>query len=412
MSDERIRILKLFKEGKISMEETLQLLEALEESGFQDEPGITEAEIIDSQAAVHAEKAFAKADNSHMPGDSDKDIPNADNEPAGDSSGSNTGDRDSKKYMHGFNIKIPKIKIPKISIPNIPDIEIPEINIPPIKVPGVNITSSDDHDNISISSIGNIDGDINVDSISVSGKGSFTGNVNCDRINISGDCSFQKNVSADKVVVSGKLHIGGETSADEIAVSGIGSFGSSVSTDKFDTSGYASIKGSLSGDSIYNSGTLKVEGDISADSLNTSGSLQTERGIKADSIKVSGTLKTGSDVFVDSFNSSGCFSINGALIADSIKVELNSSDCRVAKDIKADIVNVFKRNPQNEVFLDAPAMITDSADLVNTRLKILKGSTLKIGTGCIIDRVEYTDELTVLEGAVVKEKVKVYRLDS
>ena len=46
-------------------------------------------------------------------------------------------------------------------------------------------------------------------------------------------------------------------------------------------------------------------------------------------------------------------------------------------------------------------------ELANTKLNVLRGHNIKVGAGCEIDKIEYTGELVVMEGAMVKQKAKV-----
>ena len=57
--------------------------------------------------------------------------------------------------------------------------------------------------------------------------------------------------------------------------------------------------------------------------------------------------------------------------------------------------------------LTANAIEANSVSLESTRAKVVRGAEVSIGSGCEIDRVEYSVSLNVAEDAIVRERVKV-----
>jgi|GEM_PF-657568 len=419
MSDERIRILEMFKEGKLSAEETLELLKALEEIIQDSEPVYSKEEIGDQDTAEKENNIFETADEDERKDEVDSGDENRiENMNEGDcqskdqSSNGNKSEECGFKFPNGFKFSMPKIKIkvPKINIPDIqiPDVEIPEIKVPAINVSGMGFKSDSHHadGDISIDSFCNYDGDISLDNIEISGTGNFSGNVNASRINVSGMGNFHKSIRCDEISVSGKLHAGGTVIADHISILGSCSFDSDVKADEMSVKGKVGIKGSLRCDEVSDSGDFRIGGDVAVDSLYISGNFHAGRDIRADNIELNGYMEIGGNVNTDSFESTGSFNINGCIRADRVNIELNNA-CRVKGGIVAHRIVVTRAKDDQNICLEAPSLQADYAELENTRLNILKGHNIKIGSGCDIDRVEYTGELIVMEGANVKQQQKM-----
>jgi len=112
------------------------------------------------------------------------------------------------------------------------------------------------------------------------------------------------------------------------------------------------------------------------------------------------------DVCTDSFESKGSFDIERSLKADSINIELNNN-CRIKDNIITDSIIVKKGKNRSNTFLEVTSIQADMVELVNTKLNVLRGHDIKVGAGCKIDKIEYTGELIVMEGVMVKQKTKV-----
>ncbi len=343
MSEERLRILEMFKAGKLNMEETMDLLEAL---GTSKEDG----------------EADPEAEGTNQYGESQEDASQE------DASQKDASQDDAPHSSHHAG-------------------------------------SGEKGENIFIRSHARYDGEIKTGQLSISGMGSFTGPVSADQISISGMADFQKDVQADRISVAGKFKGHGKVKGDRISISGMGEFQSDVEADQLSVSGQSRIEGNLHCDSLAVSGGIKIKEEISADSISVSGSCRTKRGIHTDRIRLAGFLQTGGDVETDQFLSKGGFAIQGRLVSDGIHIELNNNS-QVKGDMVADHVVVEKGKTVTEAELEVNSIQADVIQVVHTRADLLMGTNIRIGEGCEIGKVEYDGDLIVENGAIVHQQIR------
>lgn len=56
--------------------------------------------------------------------------------------------------------------------------------------------------------------------------------------------------------------------------------------------------------------------------------------------------------------------------------------------------------------LEAQSIEGDTLELLDTQAAVVRGRFVCVGAGCVIDRVEYSEDLTVEDGGIVKEPVR------
>jgi len=400
VKDERLKILEMFKEGKISMEEALELLDAFENYGFDAGDANPEPELIDEEEAKNFDFQFETGTSEADSGPSDDD---------------EAGDDSSGQDRPYFKFHMPEIRIPKIEIP---PVRIPEIRIPPINIPGDSFFGGKGHhesrggssryEKIVIDSFGSYQDDVKTEKIAISGMGKFAGNVEAGKINISGVGEFNGDILTEKMDVSGNAYVKGAANAsDRISVSGMVDFSSSVETGKLAVSGKVDIRGGLKCAEFANAGFTEIDGSLQAKHLSLSGICNIKGQADFYSAEVSGCLAVYGDASIYKFECrEGVFEIKGNLNADSVYVELGRDDSHIRGDIRAESLVVKRVNSVNNGKLLVNDIYTVNAELENVKTSLLVGKDLIIGPGCVIDRVEYTGTLNIVDGAVVKEQVK------
>ncbi|HOB20992.1 MAG TPA: hypothetical protein PKO35_09865, partial [Candidatus Atribacteria bacterium] len=192
-----------------------------------------------------------------------------------------------------------------------------------------------------------------------------------------------------------------------ISVSGMVDFSSSVETGKLAVSGKVDIRGGLKCAEFANAGFTEIDGSLQAKHLSLSGICNIKGQADFYSAEVSGCLAVYGDASIYKFECrEGVFEIKGNLNADSVYVELGRDDSHIRGDIRAESLVVKRVNSVNNGKLLVNDIYTVNAELENVKTSLLVGKDLIIGPGCVIDRVEYTGTLNIVDGAVVKEQVK------
>ena len=227
------------------------------------------------------------------------------------------------------------------------------------------------------------------------------------------------------VRVSGALKVNGTLDCEELHASG----GTKIAGDlrcsgRISASGALKVEGSVSSSSIGSSGALVAGGDVAVTGeLHTSGSLTSGAKLSADVLKTSGVcrcneihvreLATSGQLAVDGgveaerFRSSGKLDIRELLNAEEIDISISAA-CAVG-DIGGSRITVRKGwfgiafgHPR----LTVESIEGDTVELEYTKAATVRARTVRIGAGCEIGRVEYSETISV-EGGTVGEQVKL-----
>ncbi|MDJ1153553.1 hypothetical protein QNJ25_06425 [Macrococcus caseolyticus] len=222
----------------------------------------------------------------------------------------------------------------------------------------------------------------------------------------------------DEIKVTGIGSVTGDIKADLIKVSGKMDAEGDISVRDFKVSGMTSIEGSLKADTMKTSGKTNVEGSIEGNDVHVSGMLDVEGNITGERLKVSGYLTVEGDIEVDHFECSGKIESDGLINAESINITLGNN-CSTQEiggkeitildgkttDNKGLFASFFTENKSGKLSCDL--IEGDEIRLENVLCDVVRGKNIIIGKGCIIDKVEYTNTIEVIENATTNEQIKI-----
>ncbi len=221
----------------------------------------------------------------------------------------------------------------------------------------------------------------------------------------------------DNISVSGSSRMSGVVKCSSLSASGSLRGESVDCTGKIKTSGSTSLAGNVRANSISASGTFKCGGDVFAtDSISTSGTFKCGN-VKCNKLSVSGSVSVGNDVEAERVESSGMLRCGGLINAEQVHVK--SCDKLEAASIGGTRVVIklsrFKRFFKRIPLLSAAvknARITNSieADEVNieyVNCPKVRGRVVKIGKGCRIASVEYSEKIEIANRASVVKTEKI-----
>lgn len=220
------------------------------------------------------------------------------------------------------------------------------------------------------------------------------------------------------VKIAGSGRVVGDLVAEEFKAAGSAKVEGNLKAQRFEAAGAFRCEGDLELEEGEAAGSLKVVGRVRAKELKLAGSAQA-KGITGGYLRAGGSLSV-ENVEVEIFRLMGAFEIGGLLSADRVEVELEGR--ARAREIGGEkiVVRAGQRSmggflstalgfllgqgPPKE--LVAEVIEGDEIELEATQARLVRGGKIKIGPGCRIERVEYTETLEVAPGAVVKEEVK------
>lgn len=254
--------------------------------------------------------------------------------------------------------------------------------------------------NISISGSGTSAGG-EYHQVKVNGSAHINSDIQCEVFKCNGSAHIEGNIKADTAKVNGSSHIEGNMETGEMTINGSTDIDGNLTCSEVKIQGSSTVKGNLKGKEIIVRGSASIKGNVSGDEVD-----------------VKGQVKIGGDCEAESFKARGNFKINGLLNAGSIDIELYRL-CE-AKEIGGENI-IVKKNTDVSGFkklikffigqqtdqLTAEVIEGDHVYLEYTHAKVVRGNTIEIGPGCVIDRIEYKQSLELDENAKIGAHEKI-----
>lgn len=233
--------------------------------------------------------------------------------------------------------------------------------------------------------------------VDASGAIHIDGDIVCENFGVSGSVKVAGGVSCDRFRASGSTHVEGNVTAGEVKASGS-----------------TTIRGSVDAKELQASGSFKAEGGVSAEGdLRVSGSSSFGGPIRARAVRATGSLRASKGIECEELSLTGGFDVEGLVNAGTAQIDM-AGQCRI-DEIGGERIAVRRKGLMSVLgiqipflggFLTAGSIEATSVSLESTRAKVVRGADVCIGSGCEIDRVEYSASLSVAEDAVVRERVK------
>ena len=230
---------------------------------------------------------------------------------------------------------------------------------------------------MNISGSGSLPGGDYGEDIRISGSGSIKGSISCTGLAISGSGHVYGEVNCHGAIrVSGSGRIDGAVHAADIQVSGSTHFDGPATVDgKMHVSGAAHIT-SLHCGELVSSGALKAAGDVSAETITVRGAINSEGLINAENIDV----EMGGDCYADAIGGSVILIRNGA--------------------VRGLLARLFKG--AGSIFTVRTNIEGDDITLSNVVADTVIGRNVRIGDGCRIRQVIYSELINISEKAEVE----------
>ncbi|WP_410770693.1 hypothetical protein [Fontibacillus sp. BL9] len=212
-----------------------------------------------------------------------------------------------------------------------------------------------------------------------------------------------------KISTDGIATLNGDIVCNSLTSNGTLKLKGSIQAGKIRMNGNGSAEGSISGELIRVDGMLKTGGDLRVEEVDFNGMVTLGGNVSGEGLKVDGGLKVGGNAEFETFKVHGGFQIGGMLNAGTLDIYMSAA-CK-AKEIGGEVIQV-RRKPSTRnllalfssslaVGLTAEVIEGDHIVLEETKAEIVRGSSVRIGPGCEIGRVEYKDRFEVDPKATV-----------
>lgn len=226
--------------------------------------------------------------------------------------------------------------------------------------------------------------------VSVSGSGKVQGSLRCEDLRCSGSAKVQGDVDcAGEIRCSGSSRVTGDITCQELHCSGS-----------------TQCEGSLRAQGqVHSSGVLKIDGSLEGGEVDVSGSLEAGE-VRCGRLHCSGVARVSGGVEAESVHLTGSAGIQGLLNAETVEISacrgiqissIGGSSIRIYKPTQISLLSLFR----NTVSCARVGSIEgDDVDLEYTQADVVRGRRVRIGEGCSIGRVEYSESLDAWDGAV------------
>lgn len=225
---------------------------------------------------------------------------------------------------------------------------------------------------MNIAGSGSLPGGEYNEGIHISGSGKVTGNTSCTEFSISGSGK-----------VEGDLRCSGKTK-----IAGSGTIDGNLDTVEFSVSGSGKVNGAVQGKNCH------ISGSFHAASLTTN------------NLHVGGSFKSDGDVSAENATIRGCITSGGLINAEKLDVEFDSTSS--ADSIGGSYIKIRKKGSAGSGFLGRMfgkkesgyfnvngSIEGDVIDIEYTIADSVVGREVKIGPGCKIGSVTYTEKIQI-----------------
>nr|WP_306659844.1 polymer-forming cytoskeletal protein [Bacillus sp. AFS017336] len=258
----------------------------------------------------------------------------------------------------------------------------------------------------------------------INGSGTI-GTGKYDDVRISGSGRILGDIFCHEVKVSGSAKFNGKVETEYFNCSGSAKCLSDVDAKKMSVSGSASIDGKVSGGDVNVSGSFKTKGDLNVKSINVSGSMKTTGIVKAEVITVKGSLSTEKGSECEVFTAKGHLSMNGLLNAENVKIthggfgylphngfsyipEIGGETIEISRfDDNNIFARLFSKLFNNRLNFKADVIEGSAVKIDYTTASVVRGDAVTIGPKCVIELVEYTEDVQIHPSAKVTDVKKL-----
>lgn len=225
----------------------------------------------------------------------------------------------------------------------------------------------------------------------------------------------------DSVRISGKGKSEGHIRCKDFICSGSFSGASDIECEnRMEISGSFKNTGALGTRSLHISGSAENGGAVSAETVSTSGRFEVKGIIRASDFSVHGVLVACDDIEVEKVAVHGRISCAGLINAEEFSIKMADNCKSEAESLGGSLIFIRKKFSLNlfagirkafrfavPLFTVAESIEGDEIDIEYTKAKTVRGRSVKIGKGCEIDLIQYTEAADISPGAKVGKVEKI-----
>ncbi|MBR5444561.1 MAG: polymer-forming cytoskeletal protein [Clostridia bacterium] len=229
-------------------------------------------------------------------------------------------------------------------------------------------------------------------------------------ININGSGSVSGG-TYDTVTINGSGRVNGDLICHSMTINGSGTVGGNLkATVSFSINGSGRVEGNITeSGTVSISGSGKIRGSVHCHAFRSSGSASVDGDCEGEDMELNGGshiggLLNGEKVRIYLYNRN--YPKIGSIGGTDIQVKHRPGGNNQGWHIRIFGIEIGNHGESEKPgFLETDTIEGDVIDLAYTRASRVSGRVVKIGPGCVIDRVEYTESAEIDSENSTVEKV-------
>ncbi|MCF7890647.1 polymer-forming cytoskeletal protein [Candidatus Bipolaricaulota bacterium] len=278
-----------------------------------------------------------------------------------------------------------------------------------VRVSGSGKITGGKYGKISITGSGRVEGDVEAREIFAAGSAIFEGNVKAREINVTGSCEISGYLESEEVVIKGSLNVGEIIEAKGLKSYGSLKVGKDVIGEDIYFAGSSEIEGDVEGESFVSRGSFSIGGLLTADEidiwLGSTNSAGEVGGGRIEISKRSASLEPNPEKIKN-----GVESLERGLgsLGEKLGFSFELDEERISRGLTklGERINYYVNEIGNGKF-NSSLIEGDELLLEGVEAETVRGSKVRIGEDCVIDKAEYSDTIEVVENSTVNERVRI-----
>ena len=212
---------------------------------------------------------------------------------------------------------------------------------------------------------------------------------------------------------------------NKVRIMGSGQLEGNVTSKKFTAAGSVEGKGNINFEELKVAGAIEIEGSLKGKKLRIAGAGEIQGSIKVDGCKIYGMLELEEDLEAEEVIIKGGLECNGYINSETVFIQLlgpcqvegiGASNIKIGKRIILEEKKGWKKwfitNPRidfggREGRFIGKEIEGDNIYVDTAQVQVIRGEHVEIGPDCQIDKVEYSQFISIDKGSKVGEIVQI-----
>ena len=212
---------------------------------------------------------------------------------------------------------------------------------------------------------------------------------------------------------------------NKVRIMGSGEIEGNITRKKFTVAGSVEGRGNINFEELKVAGAIEIEGSLKGKNLTIAGAGEIQGSIKVDTCKIYGMLELEEDLEAEEVIIKGGLESNGYINSETVSIQLlgpcqvegiGASNIKVGKRITLSEEKGWRKwfaaNPRinfgdKEGQFRGKEIEGDKIYVDTAQVQVIRGEHVEIGPDCQIDKVEYSQFISIDKGSKVGEIIQI-----